>query len=172
MTDYIPALDDEYDTYATVQFIPYALKNTAPLGLTTPEEALSSAVTARVYSWNGFQNAQAAFRAATDDRDVKRGALTTLMRNISNKVQANPAITDAQKAGLGITVREATKTPVAMPTTNPFPTASGWEHAGDPAPLHRGCVDARQPRQTAGGAELRNPRADWGTAPVDPESMS
>lgn len=172
MADYIPAPDDEFNTYATVQFGPYAATNATALGISTPAKtALAAALNAWGYAWTGFTNAEAAFRAATDEKDAKRAALVTELRAVANTVQANPAVTDTQKAALGVTVRKTTKTPVAVPSTTPSLQRADTSTR---AILRLFIVDASTPDSRAKppgvqGCEIREQIG--GTAPTDPEAM-
>ncbi len=172
MADYIPAPDDEFNTYAAVQFGPYAATNATALGISTPAKtALAAALVAWDYAWTGYTNAEAAFRSATDEKDAKREALVSLMRGVANGVQANAAVTDAQKAALGITVRKTTKTPVPIPATTP---SLQRVDTSTRAILRLFIADASTPETKAKppgvqGCEIREQIG--GTAPVDPEAM-
>ena len=120
MSDYIPAPDDEFDTYLREQFTPYVQANFAALGLSAADNtAIGDATIAWGYAWPAFTNADAAFASATADKSIKRDAAETVVRRLAMKVQSNPAVTDMQKAALGITVRKTTKTPIPAPTTVP-----------------------------------------------------
>lgn len=173
MADYIPAPDDEFDTYARDQFGPYANANTAPLGIPVAEmTALNAAIDAWGYSWTGFTNAEAAFRAATDDKGLKRQTLENIIRDIAQGVQLRPAVTDAQKAALGITVRKTTKTPVAVPTTVPILPRIDTSTR---AILRLFFADSTTPDSKAKpagvqGAEIREQIG--GPAPTNPETMA
>ncbi len=173
MADYIPAPDDEFDTYAVTKFAPYAQANGTALGIPAADlTTLSAALTGWGYSWTGFVNAESAFRSATDDKGTKRGALEAAIRAIAGKVQVATGVTDAQKEALGITVRKTTRTPVAVPTTVP---SFQRIDTSTRAILRLFIVDATTPDSKAKppgvqGCEIREQVG--GTAPVDPETMS
>jgi hypothetical protein len=119
-SDYIPDDDDDFDTFFTTQFCPYVAAHFAALGLSAADNtALQAQKTLWGYAWPGFTNVRAAFHAGTQDKDTVRGSSEVQVRYVSNKVQANPAVTNAQKEALGITVRKTTRTPVAVPSTSP-----------------------------------------------------
>ena len=55
-------------------------------------------------------------------KDAAKANLIARARQLATIIQANPAITDAQKTDLGLTVRKTTKTPVPPPSTSPLLT--------------------------------------------------
>lgn len=76
MPDYIPTRDDEFNTYVTTKFVPYATSNAVALGLAPADtSALNSAAIAWGYAWTGFQNFEAEYRAAVEDKDIKHESL-------------------------------------------------------------------------------------------------
>src|SRR2546421_337313 len=118
MSDYVPEPDDEFDLYARIKFGPYFANNFATLGFVAADNTtLQTALSNWGYSWTAYTNAAAALDAATMDKDAKRPLAEQAIRHIAMRVQSNTAITDAQKAALGITVRKTTKTPVGVPTS-------------------------------------------------------
>lgn len=173
MGDYIPGPDDEFDTYFRDQFGPYVATNFAALGLTAGDNtALQTEVDAWGYAWPAFTNAEAAFTAATADKDTRRAAAQVVMRRLAMKVQNNPAVTDMQKAGMGITIRKTTRTPVPVPTT--VPTLSRVD-TSTRAILRLFFADSTTPDSKAKpagvqGVEIREQIG--GTAPVDPSTMA
>ena len=52
-------------------------------------------------------------------KDDRRGDYDRLIREVVRRVQAHVSVTDAQRAALGITVRDAEPTPAPAPTTRP-----------------------------------------------------
>lgn len=173
MSDYIPAPDDEFDTYLRDQFAPYEASNFAALGLTAADNTeLQNATTAWGYAWTGFTNAEAAFKAATMDKDEKRAAAEVVVRRLAQKVQGNPAVTDVQRAALGITVRKTTKTPVGVPTTVPVLSRSDTSTR---CILRLFFSDATTPDSKGKppgvqSCEIREQIG--GTAPTDPNAMA
>jgi hypothetical protein len=120
MRDYIPDSDDEFNTYAGTKFVPYAVANATALGL--PPGDITS-LQAKMTAWNdaftAYENAKAAYAAALEAKDAARSDLEGDMRMAAGKVQANPAVTAAQKEGLGVTVRKTTRTATPVPSSVP-----------------------------------------------------
>jgi hypothetical protein len=173
MPDYIPAPDDEFDTYLRDQFAPYVGANFAALGLTAADNtALQDANTAWGYAWVAYTNAQAQLNSATMDKDHKRADAVTIIRRLAQTVQQNPAITDMQKAGMGITIRKTTKTPVPVPTTVPTLTRVDTSTR---AILRLFFVDSTTPDSKAkppGVQSVEIREQIGGTAPTDPNTMA
>lgn len=172
MADYIPAPDDEFDTYATTKFGPDANTNQVALDIAADDlAALNGALVQWGYAWPGFTNAETAFRAATEEKDMRRKVLDAAIRTIAGKVQANKAVTDAQKESLGITVRKTTRTPAPVPSTTP---SIQRIDTSTRSILRLFIVDATTPETRAKpagvqGCEIREQIG--GTAPVDPGAM-
>jgi len=104
MADYIPRPDTEFLTWSQ-NFAMYLGTNYAALGLV---QAQATAISAAQVSFMGsltthntaVQNAAAAKQTKCTNREMFEGQLRALVRQI----QANPSVTDAQRAALGITV--------------------------------------------------------------------
>jgi hypothetical protein len=105
-TDYIPRPDAEFLTWSQ-NFAMVLGTNYAALGLTQPQ---STAITTAQITFMGsltahntaVQNAAAAKQTKCANRETFEEAIRALVRQI----QANPSVTDAQRAALGITVRD------------------------------------------------------------------
>ncbi|MGH6629317.1 MAG: hypothetical protein ACREB3_06270, partial [Burkholderiales bacterium] len=111
--------DADFDSWQA-NFLAYATANQAALDITAPEiAALNTAQT----NWSGeyadHVTAQAAAISAKELKDLRRFEYEQLIRPIAQRVQVRPISTDAQRAGLGITVLDTTRTPVGLPTTRP-----------------------------------------------------
>lgn len=173
MADYVPAPDDEFDTFVRDKFAPYVATNHVALGLTPAENtALQTPTTSWGYAWVAFTNADAAFQAATLDKDNKRKIIEAAVRNLAQKLQANPALTDVQKAGLGITVRKTTRTAVGVPTSVPVLTRADTSTR---CILRLFYADAATPDSKAKpdgvqSCEIREQIG--GAAPTDPNAMA
>lgn len=173
MSDYIPPADDEFDTFLRDHFGPYLANNFLALGLTAAENLLlQNALVAWGYAWVGFTNADAALTAATIEKGLKRATVETIMRTLAGKVQSNTTVTDTQRAGLGITVRKTTKTPVGVPATVPVLTRADTSTR---CILRLFYTDATTPDSKAKppgvqGCEVREQIG--GTAPVNPNTMA
>lgn len=172
MSDYIPGPDDQFDTFFTDQFVPYALNNSSSLGLDAAAvAALTSRVTAWTYAWSGFINLQAAFHGATDTKDGERELSEAMVRLLTNQIQIRPETTDAEREALGIPVRKTTRTPVPVPSTTPSIQRIDASTRGI---LRLFIVDATTPESRAKpfgvhGCEIREQIG--GTMPTNPNSM-
>ena len=80
-------------------------------------------VTTAQTAWNsGFAAhvaAVAAAKAAKQTKDESRAALTGNIRPLVRRLQASAVVSDAEKASLGITVRQE-PSPIGPPTTSPI----------------------------------------------------
>lgn len=86
--------------------------------LTDAQQAWGAAYRANV-------KAQASAQSATEAKDAARTKLEQVVRPLSNFVQSYPATTDADRAWIGITVRDTSKTPSPVPTTRPLVSIAG-----------------------------------------------
>jgi hypothetical protein len=119
MADYLPGPDSNYAAWVE-NFRTYAAANLAALGLTAPdlapvtagETAFDSALAAHITAKN-------AAMAAKQAKDFARRDLTADIRPLVRRIQANPNVTDAQRAALGITIPDVNPTPVGPPATRP-----------------------------------------------------
>jgi len=112
MLYYIPNPDAAFDTWFAA-YQQYVAANFAALGL-TPAEALD-VQTAKI-NWSlGYSNVvvtKNAYQAAVEVKVEKREDAEDVIRRITNKIQARPETTDAQREGLGITVPDRIPTPL------------------------------------------------------------
>lgn len=117
--DYIPSDDAGLDSFAD-DFGDYVADNNEALGIADADKNLVQSAQANFHSkMTALSAAQTAAQVARADKDASRVALVALLRQQARQIQANPATTDAQRAALGITVRDTTPTAVAAPTTQP-----------------------------------------------------
>lgn len=119
MADYIPQADSEFDTWQGA-FVTYANANLAALGLIALD---MTAITAGQGNWTTTYTAHiaaqnAAETAAQAKRDG-RAAYVTSIRALVARLQSSPAVSDPERAALGITVPDRVPTPVGPPTTRP-----------------------------------------------------
>lgn len=119
MPDYIPAADAEFHVWQE-NFIAYAGANLAALGLVaadlTPVSTASSTWKTLYPAHIAAADAAQAARAA---KDGGRAALVGLIRPLVARLQASPAVSDAERASLGITI-PGTGGPIGPPTTFPI----------------------------------------------------
>lgn len=171
--DYIPADDDEFNTYVTEQFVPFATANAAQLNLSAGDVTeLTTAKTDWTDTWTAFQNAKHAYEALVLEKNATRAAMEAVIRKDANKIQADPSVTNVAKQGLGITVRKTTRDPVPRPETVP---ALARIDTSTRAILRLFIVDSTTPESRAKppgvkGCEIREQVG--GTAPTDPEAMT
>lgn len=107
MPDFIPTQDLDLQAWL-VNFVTVTNANLAPLGLvaadltpiTTGQTALSTAITDTIAK-------RAAFENAVQNKATQRRTTVTSVRTLVRRVQANPTVSNALKAQLGITVRDA-----------------------------------------------------------------
>ena len=119
MPDYIPQADTAFDAWQT-NFVAYVTANLAGLGLAPADIA---ALTGLQTTWNAklpaHVTAAAAAEAARQGKDNARGTFETEIRRLVRVLQASAAVDDAERQAMGITVPDATPTPVGPPVTRP-----------------------------------------------------
>ena len=112
----------------------------AALGLAAADmTALSNVATALNYSVAGVKTAKANLKAATQTETNATRSVSTTVRAIVRRIQANPAVNATQKASLGINPRNTPKnhTPPVTPTgltAEAFSTGVNslkWNRAGN-----------------------------------------
>lgn len=113
MADFIPFGDAEFD-----EWLRNFSANIGPIG--TPigvSPALITAVTDAYDAWSAgyvaHQTAQNAAEAAAETKDELRDAGKDAVRPVVGIIQKNPALTDAQREILGITVPDRKPTPIS-----------------------------------------------------------
>jgi len=119
MGDIVPHSDAEFTTFANT-FVNYVAAHAVALGVAP---ATATALTNGLSDWTdnfaAHQTAQTNAQAARATKDTARETLTNLARPTIQMIQANPAVTDEQRVGAGLPIRDATRTRVAVPTTRP-----------------------------------------------------
>lgn len=122
MADYIPGPDANFNAWQT-NFVAYANANLAALGLVAADLVpVTGAQTNWLLAFPAHIAAKSAAAAATQTKDESRAALVAAIRPLVRRLQASPQVTDAEKAALGITVRDAEPSPIGAPTTAPICT--------------------------------------------------
>lgn len=118
--DFIPKADADFYNHAK-QYNEYVKINYAALGLTQDDATkLDNAFIRFENDYNANLAAIAAAEASVQTKNSSRSTLTNLIREDTKVIQANPGVTNAQKAELGITIPKETKTPAPVPTTRPI----------------------------------------------------
>ena len=123
MPDYFPRVEADLQAWMN-QFAAYAGGHLAELGITAAEVA---PITAAQADFNGKYAAHTvAHQAAKSARQAKDDSLVALkatVRTLVRRLQASPAVSDAERAALGITVADTVKT-VATGAVSSRPLAS------------------------------------------------
>lgn len=121
MADYIPGPDANFQAWQA-NFVTYANANLAALGLTAADMA---PITAAQGSWAtafpAHVAAVAAAKAAKQTKDEARAGYVAVIRPLVRRLQASAVVSDAERAALGITVRQEPG-PIGPPTTAPVCT--------------------------------------------------
>ena len=118
--DFIAKSDADFYNQAK-QYNEYVKINYAALGLTQDDATkLDNAFIRFENDYNANLAAIAAAEASVQTKNSSRSTLTNLIREDTKVIQANPGVTNAQKAELGITIPKETKTPAPVPTTRPI----------------------------------------------------
>jgi hypothetical protein len=109
MPDYIPRTDADFLNWAE-NFSGYLTANYAALDL-TQDDAVQ--VTTGYQTFEGDYSAHlstvTAASAAKEKKDTSRDAAEELIRSYVRRIQANPDVTDTQRAAMGITVPDRTR---------------------------------------------------------------
>lgn len=121
MPDPIPQSDAEFDTLQN-NINTYMNANLVALGLT----ALDADVVlfnAQRTTWGtdyaAHIAAQAAAEGARATKSATRDLLEATIRRIFNRLQVSSAVSDAERAAMGMTIRDTDPTPVGAPETKP-----------------------------------------------------
>jgi hypothetical protein len=105
MSDYIPSSDTQFIAWGKT-FLNYLTTNYAALGLTQEEVSpISADFLAFEVAFNAHNTAAQAASAAKETKNTNRSTAEETIRSIVREIQANPDVTDTQRAGLGITVK-------------------------------------------------------------------
>lgn len=126
--DYIPRPDDGFAHFA-VQFITYAGNNTAACKMVTADiTELGAVVNPWSDAWAAYLAAKVTFDEALVAKDAARAAAEPVLREKSGAVQANPAVADEARVGLGLPIHKTTRTPVPPIETHPVLVRVDNEH--------------------------------------------
>ncbi len=119
-SNYIPRPDGNFSAWANHYYDAvkkfYDAQGLDPDLLTPLQKALET--------WNARHPAHVALQAEAEGgrqaKDQARAELEREIRPVTNFVQGYPKTTDADRAEIGITVRDTSKTPSPTPTTRPL----------------------------------------------------
>lgn len=110
MADYIPSTDEEKIMWLN-QFTTWLNANGAAHGFNSVDmNAMLTATTAATTAFTDHENAKAAARAATAEKNDKLGAAIALARDNAQRIQTYPTTTDAARAEAGLTIPDTTPT--------------------------------------------------------------
>ncbi|MCH8913839.1 MAG: hypothetical protein IIA33_09770 [Planctomycetes bacterium] len=172
MADYIPSSDGDFDAWQD-NFITYASANAAALGLDPLIDIppLTAAQTTWTTDRAAHTAAQAAAEAARQAKDAGRGGLEGVIRPLVARLQASPAVDDAERQALGITVRDTIPTPVGPPLTRPVASVDTSERLQHTISF----ADEATPTRRAKPAGVRGAQI-WvkigDPAPLDPSELT
>jgi hypothetical protein len=117
--DYVPSSDGEFLAWEQ-SFIAYASANLVALGLVAGDlTPVTTGHSAWETAWQDVQSRTAALAQAVQLKDDTRATFESAIRALVNKLQSSAAVSNDERAALGITVRDKTRTAVPVPTTRP-----------------------------------------------------
>jgi hypothetical protein len=118
-SNYIPRPDGDFSAWAQ-HYYDAVEKWWSVNGFDDSElKPLKEALSAWIASYAAHVTAQQKAEGARQAKDVARAALEKEVRPITNFVQGYPKTTNADRAEMGITVRDTSKTPSPTPTSAP-----------------------------------------------------
>lgn len=172
--DYIPRPDPDFAAWA-FQYVEAVTQWWEVQQLPIAQlEALKEAMAVWIVAYPEHVAAQTAAEGARQAKDAARRALEQQIRPITAFVQGFPSTTNADRAAIGITVRDTARTPAPRPTTRPLVSVDPAGRLTHELRL----VDEVSPtrrRKPAGvtGAEVWVKLVDAGApAPTDPSTLS
>ncbi|MDX2016743.1 MAG: hypothetical protein SFY95_03770 [Planctomycetota bacterium] len=119
MADYIPGPDANFQAWQS-NFVTYANANLAALGLTAADMApITAAQTTWTTAYPAHIAAANAAKAAREAKTEARQGYVAVIRPLVRRLQASAQVSDAERAALGITVRQE-PAPIGAPTTAPL----------------------------------------------------
>ncbi|MFZ4589448.1 MAG: hypothetical protein ACOYN6_00490 [Ignavibacteria bacterium] len=118
--DFIPSADSLFFNWVKI-FAEFIDANFAALGLTAAQNTELQAFLAKfLVDYPEHLSAQATATSLAQRKDSSRSKLEIFIRELTALIQANSAVTNEQRAALGITVPKSTKTPSPVPATRPM----------------------------------------------------
>jgi len=103
-------------------------------------------------------------KATTAAKNTSKAALLAKSRQFAKVIKANPMVTDAQRADLGLPARDPSPTPVPAPASRPLVVVDPFGNVqvrDESAPAHRG-----KPRGTMGAVLFTTLLAPGATPPA------
>ena len=122
MADFIPRSDAEFNTWLQ-NFTHYASSRLAELGLVAADlTPITAAQTDWDTAYSDHVAAQAAAQGASQTKNTVRATAEALLRPLVQRIQSQPAVSDAHRAGLAITMRSTERTSAGVPESRPVGT--------------------------------------------------
>jgi len=119
-TNYIPQKDQQLETWAlnfatvlNTSYLGYGLQSSDAVLINDTVNAYSAALLVATTPATRTKDSVAAKNAA-------RNNMLVIVRRYAQNIQTNPAISDEQKATIGITLRKTNKTPIPPPSSLPI----------------------------------------------------
>ena len=171
MPDYIPGADGAFDSWQDV-FVAYVVANAVAVGVDPADvTALTGVQATWTSSYPAHGTAQANAQSMRQFKDDARDALESSIRSLARQLQTNPAVTDAQREAMGLTVYDATRTAAASPTTRPVVTVDAGERLRHVIAFADEATPTRKAKpKGVMGAEIWVKIGD--PPPVDPSELS
>lgn len=120
MADYIPGSDTGFQAWVA-NFVTYAIAHLAELGIGGPDVLpISAARTDFDTEMADNVSAQQAAQSARQAKDASRDTLESLIRQLVRQLQASGDVDDAERAALGITIRDTILTAAGGINTRPI----------------------------------------------------
>lgn len=117
--DYIPSNDGELIEFVD-NFLNRIDGNETDLGLTVADRTALAAIRATFNSsYINNNTTQITALSMREKKDADRKLLVALLRELAQRIQNAPNVTDAQRAELGLTVRQTSTTPTGPPDSRP-----------------------------------------------------
>lgn len=119
MADWVKSRDAELNTQAG-DFSAYITAHAVALGLVSGDATtLAGFVTTFADKLGVASDPSTRTPVAVAEKDTAKDVLVADMRSLGRRIQANPAVTDAQKVALGLPVHAASPSPTPVPVTRP-----------------------------------------------------
>lgn len=171
---YMPRPDGNFSAWAQHYYDAvekwYSVQGFDPNELKPLKEALS----AWIGAYAAHVKAQAAAEGARQAKDAARAALEKEVRPVTNFVQGYPKTTNADRAEMGITVRDASPTPAPAPSSRPLALVESGQRLTHQLRLVDESTPTRRARPAGVlGAEVWVKLVDADSpAPTDPAALT
>jgi len=170
MPDYLPPSDNDFNSWLA-NFATKLTSMQAALSLSAASVTDISNARAEFDEKLGRVTvAQTTLAANVQDKNESRGRIETQIRTLVNSLQVNPALTNAQRAELNISIPDGTRTPPPVAATRPIavidtsqPQRHTIQFMDEATPTRRKKPDGMM------GVEIRVQVG--GAEPVEPDEM-